>query len=132
LVVLERMPLTANGKLDRRGLPAPDASSRVHRAYEAPQGEIEQKLASVWQELLQVEHVGRHDNFFELGGHSLLLLGAAMRVQSCLSVELEIRTFFDCPTIQSLAKRIESIRWLMEMPKDTAEHLDPDQESGAL
>ncbi|MER8951102.1 phosphopantetheine-binding protein, partial [Mesorhizobium sp. M0809] len=70
-VQLAALPLTANGKLDRKGLPAPDDDAYARAAYEAPQGEIETTLAQIWAELLRVERVGRHDNFFELGGHSL-------------------------------------------------------------
>ena len=73
-VCLERMPLTVNGKLDRKALPAPEGDAYGERGYEAPQGEIERKLAAIWAEVLKVERVGRHDNFFELGGHSLLAM----------------------------------------------------------
>ncbi|RUQ42982.1 non-ribosomal peptide synthetase, partial [Corynebacterium pseudodiphtheriticum] len=71
-VLLERLPLTTNGKLDRKALPAPDGDALARREYECPEGEMELTLAALWQELLDVERVGRHDNFFELGGHSLL------------------------------------------------------------
>src|SRR5262249_25687003 len=70
-VVMEKLPLTGRGKVDRRALPAPDHADRA-RGYEAPVGEIESTLARTWAEVLQVERVSRHDNFFELGGHSLL------------------------------------------------------------
>ncbi|MBD2782919.1 phosphopantetheine-binding protein, partial [Xenorhabdus szentirmaii] len=71
-VMLATFPLTASGKLDRRALPAPDSTALASHAYEAPQGEMEQVLAALWQSLLGLEQVGRHDNFFALGGHSLL------------------------------------------------------------
>ncbi|MQX45582.1 amino acid adenylation domain-containing protein, partial [Sinorhizobium medicae] len=71
-VRLDALPLTVNGKLDRKALPVPDDDAYARRTYEAPQGEIETLLAGIWAELLGVERVGRHDNFFELGGHSLL------------------------------------------------------------
>src|SRR6185312_10991983 len=70
-VMLERLPLTTNGKLDRRALPAPELGAYGSREYAAPQGEIEGILAGIWQSLLRVERVGRNNNFFELGGHSL-------------------------------------------------------------
>ena len=73
-VKLDAMPLTPNGKVDRKALPAPDADALVTHAYEAPQGPVEEVLADIWQELLGVEKVGRHDNFFDLGGHSLLIV----------------------------------------------------------
>ncbi|MGO4781729.1 phosphopantetheine-binding protein, partial [Lysobacter sp. 2RAB21] len=71
-VVLDRMPMTGNGKLDRQVLPAPDASAYRVREYEAPIGEVESALAQLWADVLKLERVGRRDNFFELGGHSLL------------------------------------------------------------
>ncbi|WP_246765914.1 non-ribosomal peptide synthetase, partial [Pseudomonas syringae] len=70
-VRLDALPLTTNGKLDRKALPEPDAQALISRGYEAPQGEVENLLATIWAEVLQVEQVGRHDHFFELGGHSL-------------------------------------------------------------
>src|SRR5215831_14297542 len=71
-VKLETLPLTANGKLDRRALPEPDGGAYLRHGYEAPQNELESQLAGLWAELLGVERIGRNDNFFELGGHSLL------------------------------------------------------------
>ncbi|WP_241095926.1 AMP-binding enzyme, partial [Pseudomonas viridiflava] len=69
LVLLEQMPLTPNGKLDRKALPAPDVSL-AQQDYVAPQSEMEQQLAAIWADVLKVERVGITDNFFELGGHS--------------------------------------------------------------
>ncbi|MCF5387511.1 amino acid adenylation domain-containing protein, partial [Pseudomonas syringae] len=70
-VQLDSLPLTANGKLDRKALPVPDAQSLISRGYEAPQGEVEKLPASVWADVLKVEQVGRHDHLFDMGGHSL-------------------------------------------------------------
>ncbi|ANP91713.1 hypothetical protein BA011_35910 (plasmid) [Rhizobium leguminosarum] len=80
-VRLEALPLTANGKLDRQALPAPDDDAYARAAYEAPQGAVETALAGIWQELLGVERVGRNDNFFELGGHSLLAVQLMERLR---------------------------------------------------
>ncbi|RMO45878.1 hypothetical protein ALQ40_04434, partial [Pseudomonas syringae] len=80
-VLLESMPLTSNGKLDRKALPAPDGDALISRGYEAPQGEIEEQIAVIWQDLLGVEQVGRHDHFFELGGHSLLAVSLTGRMR---------------------------------------------------
>ena len=80
-VCLERMPLTVNGKLDRKALPEPEGDAYGEREYEEPQGEIERKLAAIWEEVLHVERVGRHDNFFELGGHSLLAVTVIERMR---------------------------------------------------
>ncbi|UFS85011.1 non-ribosomal peptide synthase/polyketide synthase (plasmid) [Rhizobium sp. T136] len=106
-VRLEALPLTANGKLDRKALPAPDDDAYARRAYEAPQGEIETLLAGIWAELLGVERVGRHDNFFELGGHSLLAVQLMERLRR-LSLGVEVRTLFAQPVLCDLAASLGS------------------------
>ncbi|WP_350307828.1 hypothetical protein, partial [Photorhabdus viridis] len=73
-VMLESFPLTPNGKLDRKSLPAPDQSAVAMHAYEAPVSELETTLAQIWQDLLGLARVGRYDHFFKLGGHSLLAI----------------------------------------------------------
>ncbi|MBM0108945.1 hypothetical protein JM946_29830, partial [Steroidobacter sp. S1-65] len=80
------------------------------REYEAPQGEVEEVLAGIWQELLHVERVGRQDNFFELGGHSLWAMQVGARLQSCLLIEVPIRALFDFPVLRDLAEHIEKMR----------------------
>ena len=98
-------PLTPNGKLDRRALPAPDLSAYTSRQYEAPQGEVEEILAGIWQELLQVERVGRNDNFFELGGHSLLIVQMMERLRR-VGLSAEVRRVFESPTLSDLASTL--------------------------
>jgi acyl carrier protein len=98
-MVLEQFPLTPNGKLDRKTLPAPDASALHNREYAAPQGEVETALAEIWQALLGVERVGRHDNFFELGGHSLLAVQLLTRVRQTFEIDLPMSQLFTYPTI---------------------------------
>jgi amino acid adenylation domain-containing protein len=105
-VLLPRLPLTPNGKLDRDRLPAPDGDAYVSQGYEAPRGEIEETLAALWAELLQVERVGRHDNFFELGGHSLLAVQAVLRMPAELGVEIELADFYRHATIAKLEPMI--------------------------
>ncbi|KAG0006017.1 hypothetical protein BGZ65_009586, partial [Modicella reniformis] len=102
---LEAFPLNANGKLDRRALPAPDDEAFAREAYEEPQGEIEQTLASIWSELLKVENVSRRDNFFALGGHSLLAIQMISRLKH-LGYSLSVRSLFDTPTLSVLAESI--------------------------
>jgi amino acid adenylation domain-containing protein len=102
-VMIERFPLTPNGKLDRRALPVPALGAYVSRQYEAPQGEVEQTLAGIWQELLHVERVGRQDNFFKLGGHSLVATQVIVRIRSALSIEMPIKALFEFPTIEKLS-----------------------------
>ncbi|SIT65198.1 amino acid adenylation domain-containing protein [Burkholderia sp. b14] len=105
-VRLDAFPLPPNGKLDRRALPAPDDAALAHQAYEAPQGELETTLASIWAELLGVKQVGRHDSFFALGGHSLLAMRLISRVRTALGIDLAIRTLFEAPTLAGLAHHL--------------------------
>ncbi|WP_425117683.1 non-ribosomal peptide synthase/polyketide synthase [Burkholderia gladioli] len=104
-VRLDALPLSPNGKLDRRALPAPDSSALARQAYEAPQGEIECALAEIWAELLGVERIGRHDSFFALGGHSLLAVRLVGRI-AALGTELPLAKLFASPTLAGLAALI--------------------------
>ncbi len=99
-------PLTANGKLDRKALPAPDDDAFARTAYEAPQGALEEAVAAIWSSLLKVEQVGRRDDFFELGGHSLLAVQMVSRLRKTLDIELSLRELFDAPTLAHLAERL--------------------------
>jgi acyl carrier protein len=108
-VLLDAFPLTPNGKLDRKALPAPDAAAYAARGYEAPLGAIETALAQIWCDVLKLERVGRHDHFFELGGHSLMAMQVVSRVRHKLMVELALRELFAAPTVSRLAARIEAL-----------------------
>ncbi|AYX31225.1 amino acid adenylation domain-containing protein [Burkholderia pseudomallei] len=107
-VRLDAWPLTPNGKLDRRALPAPADDAYARAEYEAPQGAREEALAAIWRDLLHVERVSRHDNFFELGGHSLLAVQLVSRLRQALSVEVALSTVFDAPVLSALAERLEA------------------------
>ncbi|CAJ9180568.1 syringomycin synthetase [Burkholderia pseudomallei] len=107
-VRLDAWPLTPNGKLDRRALPAPADDAYARAEYEAPRGAKEEALAAIWRELLHVERVSRHDNFFELGGHSLLAVQLVSRLRQALSVEVALSTVFDAPVLSALAERLEA------------------------
>jgi hypothetical protein len=107
-VRLEQLPLTSNGKLDRKALPAPEGDVYVHHEYEEPQGEIELALAQIWRDLLGVRRVGRHDNFFDLGGHSLLAVQVAVRIRSRFQLHLPLRDLFGAPTMAGLAAHISN------------------------
>ncbi len=102
-VWLETLPLTSNGKVDRRALPAPDADAFATREYEAPAGETEEVLAGIWSEVLGVERVGRRDHFFALGGHSLLAVQLISRVRQALGVEVALGELFTRPTLADFA-----------------------------
>jgi acyl carrier protein len=110
-VRLDAMPLTANGKVDRKALPQPDdPSSRARSNYVAPRAELERSLVKIWQQLLRVETVGVEDNFFDLGGHSLLLLRMVQEIQNTLDVEVALMEMFEHPTVSSLARHLSSKR----------------------
>jgi hypothetical protein len=106
--MLDAMPLTPNGKLDRRALPALDPC-RLDQAvdYVAPQTPTEKALAEIWTELLGVERLGIHDNFFDAGGHSLLATRVVARIRTSFSVGVTLRDFLKHPTISSLAVALE-------------------------
>ncbi|MBA3712218.1 MAG: amino acid adenylation domain-containing protein [Pyrinomonadaceae bacterium] len=119
-VVLDEIPLTPNGKVDRRGLPAPDeARPALEGMYVAPRTAVEAAVTEIWAEVLKVEQVGIHDNFFELGGHSLLATLVISRVRKSLQVELPLRSLFESPTAAALSERIEAARHSNEMLLDT-------------
>ncbi|MDD2035028.1 condensation domain-containing protein, partial [Pseudomonas sp. 39167] len=102
LLFLEHLPLTPNGKLDRKALPAVD-TGLSQSGYEAPEGELEQQIAGVWQEVLELEQVGRNDHFFERGGHSLLATQAVSRLRKLTGYPLSLRDLFDHPQLKALA-----------------------------
>ncbi len=107
-VVLDSLPLTASGKLDRRALPAPVIS--IHRTevvHAAPETALQKSLASIWSDVLQVNAVGVHDNFFELGGHSLLAVRLFAQIEKKLGKRLPLATLFQAPTVAQLAAVIE-------------------------
>jgi amino acid adenylation domain-containing protein len=110
-VVLDHMPLTPNGKVDRKRLPAPELDrQQLEKQYVGPRTVIEDVVAGIWQEALALERVGVHDNFFELGGHSLLATRLISRIRLAFNVELPLRTLFEFPTVAGFAACVESER----------------------
>jgi acyl-coenzyme A synthetase/AMP-(fatty) acid ligase len=101
-VTLEDFPLTVNGKLDRKALPAPEADAFAAQTYEAPVGAVETAIAAIWCELLGLERVGRHDNFFELGGHSLLAVRLLARMRQ-VELRSDVRTLFAAASLHSFS-----------------------------
>ncbi len=104
-VALPALPLTANGKVDRRALPAV-ARGRGEGAIASPRGFVEETLVAIWAEVLHLPGVGIHDGFFDLGGHSLLATQVVSRVRDVLEVELPLQALFEAPTVAELARRI--------------------------
>jgi acyl carrier protein len=124
-VQLAELPLTANGKVDRRALPPPETVSGQGGVSTAPRTSVEEMLADIWAEVLGVSRVGVFDNFFELGGHSLLATQVLSRVRHVFNVELQLRSLFENSTIAELAAIIEDmlIAKVEELDEDEIERL---------
>ncbi|BAZ14320.1 amino acid adenylation domain-containing protein [Calothrix sp. NIES-4071] len=105
-VMLESMPLTPNGKIDRRGLPVPNLEQTDN--FIPPSTPTQEILARLWAEVLNLKQVGIYNNFFELGGHSLLATQVISRLRSLLSIDLSLRQLFENPTVASLSELIDS------------------------
>ena len=124
--VLEAMPLTSNGKMDRKALPLPNDPTATREVSSLPLTEEEQRLAKIWQDVLGVQSVGRDDNFFDLGGHSLLLIVLFARINKEFASSLPITTIFDAQTLSALAKVLkEKVRMSSLVPVQTAGNKPP-------
>ncbi|MBO0783239.1 MAG: AMP-binding protein, partial [Ktedonobacteraceae bacterium] len=110
ILVLEEMPVTANGKIDRRNLPLLREADRGRASeYAAIRTPVEEILAGIFAEVLKVERIGVYDNFFDLGGHSLLATQVVSRLRRVFGVELELRVLFESPTVKGMAQHVESM-----------------------
>jgi acyl carrier protein len=109
--ILDQFPLTPNGKIDRKALPAPDQGST--QTYTPPRNETEQALVTIWEALLGIDQAGVLDDFFGLGGHSLLATQLISRIRDQLNVNLPLNSLFDNPTIAGLAEAVETLRWAL-------------------
>ena len=111
-VILDALPLNANGKVDRKCLPLPEMPKQLNQQYVAPRTEMEIILGGIWQDVLGVEHVGVEDNFFELGGHSLLATQLAFAIEKALKIKFPVKRVFEKSNIAKQA------RWLMGQEDD--------------
>ncbi|MEV1047016.1 amino acid adenylation domain-containing protein [Streptomyces sp. NPDC049916] len=122
-VALERLPLTGNGKVDRRALPAPDGERpELEAEFAAPATAVEKTVADIWAGLLSVDRVGLDDDFFELGGHSMLATQAVALTREQLGVPVTLRLFFDLPTVRELAGALDE---LLAAQHDTGQRTAP-------
>ncbi|WP_230938124.1 non-ribosomal peptide synthetase [Xanthomonas translucens] len=120
---LDSLPLSSNGKLDRRALPVPEADALATQLYVPPEGELETLLAALWCELLGLERVGRQDNFFALGGHSLLTVRLSAAIRRDLQCDVPIQSLFAQPTLQQMAYLVLSTRLEQLQAADAADFL---------
>jgi amino acid adenylation domain-containing protein len=109
VLLLDSLPLTANGKVDRAALPVPGVGTFADR-YVAPRNAVEEQLVAIWSEALKRDRIGIRDNFLELGGHSLLAIRVLGKISKGFGVRLPLRTLFDAPTIEQLGAIVESAR----------------------
>jgi len=107
-VPVEVMPLTPNGKIDRKALPDPDTSALVRDKFVAARNELEITLVHIWQQLLGLENIGIHENYFDIGGHSMLAVQLISAIRKEFSLEVPLKEIFDHPTVESLATYINS------------------------
>ncbi|HEY0602095.1 MAG TPA: amino acid adenylation domain-containing protein, partial [Herpetosiphonaceae bacterium] len=130
VVVLDVLPLTPSGKIDRRALPAPEWSAIVSdQPFIAPRTPVEEVVANVWADVLGLARVGRDDNFFALGGHSLLATQVISRLRQTFGIDLPLRSLFDTPTVPGLAEQIEVARRHVEqIPSPPLQPIARDQE----
>src|SRR5205085_3911698 len=110
VVRLKELPLTANGKVNKKALPDPQPHDRSADQYEPPRTPVEEAVAGIFKQVLAAERVGVNDDFFEIGGHSLLATRTMARVRESLQVELPLRSIFESPTVAALAQVIEQAR----------------------
>ena len=108
-VFLESLPLSPNGKLERKALPRPDVG-QTQQTYVAPQTELEQQIAAIWQEVLQVERVGLRDDFFSLGGHSLLATQVIVRLRERLNLEIALKSLFTARDLGAFCEAAQALK----------------------
>ncbi len=107
-VMMDSMPLTPNGKIDRRALPAPSQERPpLEQVFVAPRNPTEQKLVQIWSQILDIQSIGIHDNFFDLGGHSLFVAKMVFQLEEVFQVKLPLSRFFESPTIDGIARFID-------------------------
>jgi acyl carrier protein len=110
-VFLDRLPLTANGKIDRSSLPVPDPTRPdLKDTFVAPRTQLEKQIVAIWAEILKLERVGIHDDFFDLGGHSLLAIRVISRVREAFQTEVPLRSLFEMSTVAGLASVINKAK----------------------
>ncbi|MGK7916465.1 MAG: phosphopantetheine-binding protein, partial [Prochloraceae cyanobacterium] len=128
-VIMDALPRTISGKVERRSLPAPNRQQ--NRTFVPPRTSVEVQLAQIWMQVLNVDRVGLNDNFFELGGHSLNATQLVSRVGKVLELEMPLRILFESPTLATQAESIETLRWAKEKPQEQ-QHFESVLEEGEL
>src|SRR5215467_5198197 len=110
IVELPKLPLNANGKVDRQALPRPEDVKGAQKEPVAPRTPSEEVVAAIWEEVLKRDGIGVEDNFFEIGGHSLLATQIASRLREHFNIPVPVRALFESPSIAELARRLDNAR----------------------
>ncbi|MBN4004177.1 amino acid adenylation domain-containing protein [Nostoc sp. LPT] len=132
-VTLDAMPLTPNGKVDRKALPIPDfARPELTEGYVAPRTLVEQQIAGIWAQVLNLKNIGIHDNFFELGGHSVLAIQVTSPLRQTFQVEIPLLNLFEVSTVADLAERVETLQWAAQNYQASLTEMIGDYEEGQL
>jgi acyl carrier protein len=117
--MVDSLPLTPAGKIDRRALPLPDRTRPdLDSTFVAPRTETESLIANTWSQILGVEQVGVYDNFFDLGGHSLMAIQILSRLRNIVNVEIPLRAMYETPTVANLAMAVEAATQNLFLQRD--------------
>lgn len=130
LVPLQGWPLTPNGKVDRKALPAPDAHAKAE--FIAPRNDTEERIAAIWRDVLGVEKIGVYDDFFDLGGHSLLAARAVSKFRAEFQVEIPLRALFEMHTVADIAAYLDTLLWAANSAEVAASTSDENRDEGFL
>lgn len=130
LVPLAAWPLTPNGKVDRKALPAPDSHAKAE--FIAPRNDTEERIAAIWRDVLGVEKIGVHDDFFDLGGHSLLAARAVSKFRAEFQVEIPLRALFEMHTVADIAAYLDTLMWAANSAEGGASASDESRDEGFL
>jgi acyl carrier protein len=114
IMQIKEIPLTPNGKLDRKRLPEPRWERDAAADFVAPRSATEKQLSAIWSDVLGVSEVSVHDDFFDLGGHSLLAAQLAARMNESMQVVVPLRRLFDAPTVAQIAEHIDTLQWAVQ------------------
>ena len=120
--ILDEFPLTPNGKIDRKALPAPEG--QITQSYVPPDTDTEKSLVSIWEEVLNAGQVGIDDDFFDLGGHSLLATQLISRVREAFNINLPLNTLFETPTVKGIADAVDTLNWALNSEPEFSEDAD--------
>ncbi|MBD2529846.1 amino acid adenylation domain-containing protein [Nostoc flagelliforme FACHB-838] len=127
-VILDKLPLTSNGKVDRKALPTPDTTTKMSASFVPPRTPTEQIIADIWAEVLGQEQIGIYDSFFELGGHSLLATQVISRLREAFKIDLPLRSLFENPIVINLVERIEEILTVQKLQAVPMQMVDDREE----